>query len=423
MTMKKKRDAALQQIAENSRKSTVFFLTGRTEEQPVGFGSGRAEGVVYAETGTGFFVESDKIVTTIEVLAGAIAVAAIPGERFTKAVADNAIQLLCEGNHRQLTKEIAVNIEGVTAFDAQNNLVVLKIAETGVPLSLENSDNVQIGEKVYTLGYQSDLRYKGTAGTFESRYKDDKWMEIKTQFSSGTGGGPILNSESKVVGVVAYGTGSVAGGDSATVATAISSNVLQELLAHSGEVMSLDRFQKQTRVHAYALEAQATEKAELYDNRGAIKNYNSALKLNPDLVEIYSRRGIVKTRIGDMKGALRDFDKMLRINPEHIFTYNNRASAKAHLEDAHGALDDINKAIALDPAYVMGYVNLGGIKLQIAMTKVDSEEFVEAERYYQEAIDAYIKALGLDRKNPIARQHLRDAKRMLQLLRSLHETT
>ena len=421
--MKRKRDALLQQIAEKRKKSTVFFVTGRADEQPVGFGKGRTEVVVYAETGTGFFVEQDKIVTTVEVLAGTIAVAAIPGERFTKSAAHSTIQLLCEGNHRQVTEEIAVNIEGVTAFDAKNNLVLLKIAETGVPLSLENSDNVQIGEKVYTLGYQNDLRYKGTTGTLESRYKDDKWMQIKTQFSSGNGGGPLLNSESEVVGVVAYGTGSVLGGDTATVATVISSNVLKELLAHSGEVMPLDRFQKHSRVHAYALEAQATEKAELYDNRGAIKKYNAALKLNPDLVEIYSRRGIVKTRIGDMRGALRDFDKMLRINPEHIFAYNNRASAKAHLEDADGALDDINKAIALDPEYVIGYVNLGGIKLQIAISKMDAEDFVEAEQYYQEAIDAYIKALGLDRKNPIARKHLRDAKRMLKLLKSLNETT
>lgn len=376
--MKRKRDALLRQIAEKGRKSTVFFFTGRTDEQPTGFGRGRTEVVVYAETGTGFFVEPDQIVTTVEVLAGAITVAVIPGERFTKGLAHKAMQLIYEGDKGQITEGTMLNIEGVTAFDAKNNLVLLKVAETGAPLPLENSDNVQIGEKVYTLGYQDDLRYKGTAGTLESRYKDDKWMQIKTEFSSGIGGGPLLNSENEAVGVASYGTGSVVGGDTATVATAISSNVLKELLAHSGEVMSLDRFQKHSRVHAYALEARATDKAELYDNRSAIKTYNAALKLNPDLVEIYSRRGIVKTRIGDMRGALRDFDKMLRINPAHIFAYNNRASAKAHLEDIHGALDDINTAIALDPEYVLAYVNLGGIKFQVAITKTEAENFVEA---------------------------------------------
>ena len=72
--------------------------------------------------------------------------------------------MLCESNDHQVPEEIGGNIEGVTAFDAENNLVLLKIAETGVPLSLKNSDNVQIGEKVYTLGYQHDLRYKGDSG-------------------------------------------------------------------------------------------------------------------------------------------------------------------------------------------------------------------------------------------------------------------
>lgn len=419
--MKRKRDALLQQIAENNKESTVFFLTGRTDEQQVGFGRGDTEVIMYAETGTGFFVEPDKIVTTVEVLAGAIAVAAIPGKRFMKVGVHNVIELLCEGNHGQVTEETGVNIEGVTAFDAQNNLVLLKIAETGVPLSLDNSDNVEIGEKVYTLGYHDDLRYKGIASRLQSRYKDDKWWQIKTEFSSGASGSPLLNNESEVVGVVAYGTGSVSGGDATTVATAISSNVLKELLVHSGEVMPLDRFQKQTRIHAYALEAQASDKAELYENRSAIKNYNAALKLNPDLVEIYSRQGIVKTRTGDMKGALRDFDKMLRINPEHIFAYNNRASAKAHLEDVHGALDDIHQAIALDPEYVLAYVNLGGINLQIATIKTDAEDFVEAARYFQESIDAYIQALALDRKNAVARRHLKDAKRMLRLSKILCE--
>ena len=419
--MKRKRDALLRQIAEKGRKSTVFFLTGRFDEQSVKFRREHTGVVVYIETGTGFFVEPDKIVTTLEVLAGAITVAVIPGERFTKGLAHKAMQLIYEGDKGQTTEGTMLNIEGVTAFDAKNNLVLLKIAEAGVPLPLENSDNVQIGEKVYTLGYQDDLRYKGTAGTLESRYKDEKWMQIKTQFSSGNGGGPLLNSKSEIVGVASYGTGSVVGGDTATVATVISSNVLKELLVHSGEVMPLDRFQKHSRVHAYALEARATDKAELYDNRGAIETYNAALKLNPDLVEIYSRRGIVKTRIGDMRGALRDFDKMLRINPAHIFAYNNRASAKAHLEDPHGALDDIHKAIALNPEYVMGYVNLGGIKFQIAITKTETEDFVEAAQYFQEAIDAYTKALRLDRKNPVARTHLRDAKHRLRLLKILAE--
>ena len=419
--MKRNRDALSQQIAENNRESTVFFLTGQTDEPRVGFGTEYTEVDMSVKTGTGFFVEPDKIVTTIDVLAGAIAVAIIPGERFTRTGAHTVAQLLYEGNHHRVLEETGINIEGVIAFDPTNNLVVLKIAETGVPLSLGNSDNVQIGENVYMLGYENDVRYKGIAGTLQSRYKQDKWLQIKIQFSFGISGSPLLNSESEVIGVVSYATGSVSGGDTATVATAISSNVLKELLTHSGKVMSLDRFQKHSRVYAYTLEAEGNNRAELHENRGAIKNYKDALKLNPDLVEIYSRRGTVKTRIGDMRGALRDLDKMLRINPEHIFAYSNRASAKGHLGDTNGALDDINKAIALDPEYVIAHINLGGINLEIGMMKTDAGDSVEAERHYQAAIDAYSKALKLDRKNPVARNNLKDAKRMLRASKTSRE--
>ena len=421
--MKKKKDALLQQIAENSRASTVFFLTGYASEQPTGLGSRYTEVSMHAEAGSGFFVEPDKIVTTLEGLASAVAVAAIPGDRITKAVSSRGTGLFGRSNPSQISEEAEVRIEGVTTFDAKNNLVILKIAETGVPLPLGDSDTVEINEKVYTLGYGDDMKYTRVAGTLQSRYKNDEWLQIKTEFRSGGGGGPVLNSKNEVIGVVAHGTGSTVGDSSkATMATAISSNVLKELLANSEAVMPLEQLQKHSRVRAYVLETQADEKAELYDNRDAIKCYNAALKLNPDLVEIYSKRGMVKSRIGNMTGAFKDFDKMIQINPEQIFAYNNRASAKANLGNEQGALDDLNKAIALNPEYIMAYVNLGGVKRLMAEIKTDEGDIVEAQRYYQEAIDDYTKALALNPRNRLARKHRADTRRILRSLKLQSET-
>ena len=422
--MKKKKDAMLQQIAENNRASTVLFVTGSTSEQPTGL-MARDTGVpMYIETGSGFFVEPDKIVTTIEILAGTFGVAAIRADRLAK-FASKGTRLFRKRNDFQMSDEekLGVSIEGVTAFDAKNNLVLLKVAETRAPLPIGNSDTFEIGEKVYTLGYPDDMKYMCVAGSLQSRYKDNKWFQLRTLFLSGNGGGPVLNSQNEVVGVVAYGTGSVIGDNNkATIATAKSSKVLKELLEKAGKVMSLEQWQKHARVRAYALEAQADEKAERYDNREAIRDYNAALKSNPDLVEIYSKRGIVKGRIENFQGAFKDFDRMIRINPEHIFAYNNRASAKANLGDEQSALDDLNKAIALNPEYIMAYVNLGGVKRLIAETKTDEGDIVEAQRYYQEAIDDYTKALALNPRNSLARKNRRDTKRILQLLRSQQET-
>ena len=422
--MRKKKDPLLRQIAENNRVSTVLFLTGHTSERQTELVSTDTGVPMYVETGSGFFVEPDKIVTTIEILAGAVGVAAIPADSLAKFANNRGTRLFRKRNDFQISDEKAgVSIEGVTAYDAKNNLVLLKVAETGVPLPIGNSDILEIDEKVYTLGYPDNMKYVCVAGTLQNRYKDNKWFQLKTLFLSGNGGGPVLNSGNEVVGVVAYGTGSTIGDNNqATIATAISSNVLQELLEKAGKVMSLEQWQQQSRVHAYSLEAQADDMAEHYEDREAIRCYNTALKSNPDLVEIYSKRGITKSRLENFQGAFKDFDRMIRINPEHIFAYNNRASAKANLGDEQGALDDLNKVIALNPEYIMAYVNLGGVKRLIAETKTEAGDIVEAERYYQEAIDDYTKALTLNPRNPLARKNRRDTKRILRLLRLLQET-
>ena len=413
--MKKKRGALLRQITENRRESIVLFAMEYANEEPIELLEEYDVPSTYIDTGTGFFVEPDKVVTTIEVLAGANTVSAIPANRLKKVVNDRNIRSFNEDNQYRIIKEARVDIEGVTAFDPRNNIVILKIAETGTPLPLENSDTAQIDGTVYTLGYQEEMKYMGTAGTLQNRYKDNKWLQIKTRFYSGNGGGPVLNGSGEVIGVVAYGIGSVTGDNrSATVATAISSNVLKELLANSGEIIPLEQLQKYSRIRAYFVEAQANAMAELYDDREAIKYFNTALKLNPDLVEIYARRGVIKARLDNFEGAFRDFDKMIQINPGHIFAYNNRATSRVNLGDEQGAFNDLNKAIELAPNYVMAYTNLGGTNLYIADKRMDEGDIVEARRYCQAAIDAYNKALALNPKNRVVRRHLKDAKRMLK---------
>ena len=113
--------------------------------------------------GSGFFVEQDKIVTNVHVLAGKTKVTAITAQQLETESASiyhraaqavrNTILRLFQGNRLQVGKETAIyTIEGVTAFNAENDLALLKVAETGVPLPLGNSEVLQRGEKVYARG-------------------------------------------------------------------------------------------------------------------------------------------------------------------------------------------------------------------------------------------------------------------------------
>lgn len=418
----------LRQIIENNKQSIVFFLTEPDVEKPIRFFSKETEPVINLAMTTGFFVEPNKIVTTIDALASALKIAAISADSFEKASRHRKTRPSRRRKHPQIRKpkEDALEeytIEGVTAYDTKNNLVLLKIAETGVPLPFGDSDTVEIGETLYAIGHQDDPRCAGAAGYLQSRYRNDEWLQMKIHFSAEGNGGPVLNSKQEVIGVFAYATGSAVGDSHSMIATAISSNVLKELLANSGEVMWLDKFQEQPRVRAYFLEARADEKmSERHDNRGAIKDYNAALKLNPDLVEIYSKRGIVKLRVKNLRGAIKDFDKMIQINPGHIFAYNNRASARGNLGDEQGILDDLSKAIEINPEYAIAHVNLAELKIHIAEDKADEGDIVEAKQYYQEVINHSAKALRLNPGNPLAQKQQRRANQALRMLKSMPET-
>lgn len=82
---------------------------------------------------------------------------------------------------------------------------------------------------------------------------------------------------------------------------------------------------------------------------GAIKDYDKAIKLNPEFVEAYCNRGIAKVAVGVYAGAIKDFDKAIEINPKYVDAYDSRGIAKERLSDLEGAMKDHDAAIKLYP--------------------------------------------------------------------------
>jgi tetratricopeptide (TPR) repeat protein len=430
--MKKERNTLLQQILENSRESIVFFEKAVVDEPPFLLEPDYVTGPTRVMNGTGFFVEPDKVVTTIDVIAGCVEVNANLSNQFETQgiVTPHDISRRTRNKYNrpfniqnlpQIDEDAILTIEGVAAFDPKNNLVLLKIAETGTPLPLGNSDTVQIDEPVYVLGHFGDIGAMGVVGKVESRYRNDTWLQIKVQFFSAACGGPILNTNNEVVGIAAAGTDFFVEDSSTTFTRAVSSNLIKTLLAKAGKVIPLTQWQKYSRVRAHAVETEADNKAELYDTEEAIRGYSNALKLNPDLVEIYAKRGLMKTRIGNMVGALIDLNKAVKINPQNFIAYNNLASTKGALGDEYGMLDDLNQVLQINPNYIIAHLNQGQAKYQIAEFKIDEEDIVEAQQLYQEAIDHFVKVLELNPKHSFARRRLRFAKRILKKLNTVQK--
>ncbi|RKU08352.1 hypothetical protein C6501_16620 [Candidatus Poribacteria bacterium] len=363
---------APQQVAENTLAPTENLAIKKAEGSTVLLVSrnGKSEPL-----GSGFFVDRDKIATNIHVVAQ-------PGPIFAKL------------NDNEKTLEIV----GVAAYDVKNNLVILKIAGKGKPLSIGDSDTVQIDETVSVVGYL-DGKYKTTTGTIDTIQKSDKWFGVEGVISKESSGGPVLNKKGQVMGItVGYGD------DSHNYA--IPSNALKALLAQSIPMEPLTEWQKRPYIRAELYHSQGEQKYAAKNHKNTIvkfnktlKKFNKALKLNPEHVRAYYKSGRIKYNLDNYAGAIDDYTHAIKLNPEHFRAYYNRGIAKYDINDYAAAINDYTHAIKLNPEHAKVYDNRGVAKSDLGKSKYNSGDVEKAQHLYQEAIDDCTHAIKIDPKD------------------------
>ena len=190
-----------QEIAKRAFSSTVLLVMEDGNGQLLSLGSG-------------FFVRGGEIASNLHVVEGA-----------------------ARGYAKLLGQKTKYDIEGITAVDAERDLVVLKISASGAPLvSLGNSDAVQVGQPIYAVGNPQGLEGTFSQGIVSSirEVGNDKLLQITAPISPGSSGGPVLNSKGEVIGV---SVATFRGGQNLNFA--IPSSYLSALLAKVGPAKPL----------------------------------------------------------------------------------------------------------------------------------------------------------------------------------------
>lgn len=167
-------------------------------------------------TGSGFFVADDVVVTNFHVIEG-------KAEGFVKAY----------GN------ETLYRILGTVGIDQKNDLALLKIDKSkGQPLSLNVDDSIAIGDEVFAVGNPKGLEGTFSQGIVSNLRKTEKrnLLQITASISHGSSGGPILNDRGEVVGVA---VGAIEDGQSLNFA--IPASLLRNLLSKRGSLTALPR--------------------------------------------------------------------------------------------------------------------------------------------------------------------------------------
>ena len=130
--------------------------------------------------GTGLIVTSDGLIITVADLVSA-----------------GADEYLIFRNSQSLVAE-------VNKVDLNNNLALLKIKETNLPVvSFVNLDNLRLGERVILTGtelYENKLSHFVNLGIIRSIHGEDIGINI-VQESGLANGSPLINVEGKVIGL------------------------------------------------------------------------------------------------------------------------------------------------------------------------------------------------------------------------------
>ena len=107
-----------------------------------------------------------------------------------------------------------------------------------------------------------------------------------------------------------------------------------------------------------------TTYSKLKQHEKAIKDYNKALKLNPNLVDAYNNRGNAYSDLKQHKKAIEDYNKVIERNPKYAEAHYNRGVVYFRLKQHKKAIEDYNKVIELNPKYAKAYANCGISYLQ-----------------------------------------------------------
>ncbi|MDE0396639.1 MAG: tetratricopeptide repeat protein [Candidatus Poribacteria bacterium] len=330
-------------ISDKAKESTVRLVGFSKRGAELGLGGG-----------TGFFIAPDKIATNFHVAAGVTGL------------------VTAKLSH----KETVWLVEGIVAYDIAYDIAILKVTGEGTPLSLGDSDILQIGEPVFLVGFPG--RYKVTEGVIEKIRENDKRFRTTAEAYPGNSGSPVLNSEGIVIGIH-YGHDP---GNSPV-------NAIKALLASATSTESFTQWRKRNDIRAYVYFEQGKQKYYDADAKGAINDFNQAIELTPNDAKIYKFRAKSKVKLEDYHAAIEDYNQVIKLNPDDASAYKERAEAKRKLPNHTGVIDDYNQAIKLNPKNAFTYKASADAKRESGDYTGAIEDYNQAIKLNSEDAEAY----------------------------------
>ena len=276
--------------------------------------------------GSGFFIETDRIVTNRHVIEGAYR-AEIHSSTGT-----------------------VYPVKGVLAVDAEGDLAVLKIDAPATyirPLPLDKT-SPQEGESVVVIGNPLGLEGSVTNGIV-SAVRDiptfGRIIQITAPISAGSSGSPVVNMHGQVIGIA---TLQITGGQSVNFAIPserisqlqiVAPMSLSELVVASGR-------NKRAKAVQYFRDGLSFLSKD--DCEKALVSFEKAVESDSNYAEAWAQSGFCNEKLGKHAEALEASRRAVNLRPS-AESYFNIGLANFYLKQYKEAVDGYRQAIKLDP--------------------------------------------------------------------------
>ncbi len=122
----------------------------------------------------------------------------------------------------------------------------------------------------------------------------------------------------------------------------------------------------------------------------ALKNYNTAIAMQPNYSRAFYKRGLIRSSQGELQAALANLTQAIEINPEDAEIYYQRGNLRFQLGDVQGAEVDYSEAIKLNPQLVEAYVNRGSVYAEMGKEEKAVEDYSQGIKIDPQLAEPYL---------------------------------
>lgn len=289
------------------------------------------------------------------------------------------------GNNRQVRVKLADGSihQGIIVSRNPNvDLAVIQIqSKKSLPSLKIQPVPPQIGQKVYAIGNPSPratgMLERSLSDGIVSRIDKSGLIQFTASVTFGSSGGPLLNEDGYVVGIVSSGVP----GTNFNFAVPVGAvNLLPGQRSAAG--VKTQQINHYITVGLLQLRQNNFQKA--------LQVFNAGIQQYPNDPALYTNRGLTRHYLRDYQGALNDFGRSIQLRPTSIAYFNRAALYRSGLKQPQQAIKDYSEAIRINQKWGSpitfgdAFYLRGQLQAQQGNNKAAIADFKQAAKLYSQ---------------------------------------